>query len=689
MKQKYLILFFTTIIIIGFSKTSIIGIYNNPPLVYYENNKAEGFCVEILKEIAKKERFNLKYEYGKFIALYEKLKNGEIDILVDIAYSKERENFILFNQENVFTNWGNIYSYDKDLDSILKLKDKTVAVAEKDIYYVGEEGIKKLSEKFHLNIKFLELKTYEEVIKAVKNKIAYAGVISRAYNGEKYNLYKTNILFSPVDIKYGFRKNINADIINTIDMYLKKWKNDKNSVYYELIEKYFGNIKNKIPEWIFWILSLGIFILFITLVMLYIYRKSLINATKELKEKNESIEAANEELISLNEELEELYRKNEEFSNKFMKMTEVLSKMKASNSIDEFYKNILEVAINIISEADYGSIIIIDLENQKTKFVASYGHNLNKLKRITSIIGKIPDKEDIRVVNNVIYEEKNENFPENEFNLLLEAAFPIKETLIHEIALNKNLWARISLDISQKSEKHFSENSHRLIEGFGNLIKAFWSEKTLTREIKDAYLRFATKLSIIAEAHDDITGNHIYRVGKISKFIAEKLGLDEEKCIEIEKFSPLHDIGKIFIDRSLLRKPEKLSKEEYEKIKMHTIYAVKLLDDPYFELAKNIAVYHHENYDGSGYPFKLKNGEIPIEAQIVSLADIYDALRSERSYKEAFSHEKVYKIITEGDERVKPTHFHPKILEVFKKYHLEIKEIYDTMSNKISKEEYL
>ncbi|NUU95484.1 hypothetical protein XO10_04135 [Marinitoga sp. 1135] len=218
------------------------------------------------------------------------------------------------------------------------------------------------------------------------------------------------------------------------------------------------------------------------------------------------------------------------------------------------------------------------------------------------------------------------------------------------------------------------------MEGFGNLIKAFWLEKLSVQEVKNAYLNFATKLAIIAEAHDDITGAHIYRVGKISGFIAKKMGLNEEKVKEIETFAPLHDIGKIFINRDLLTKSDELTEEEFDLIKQHTIFSLKLLNDPYFITAKNIALYHHERYDGSGYPFGLSGDEIPIEAQIVALADVYDALRSVRTYKIAFSHEEVVKIITEGDGRTKPEHFHPEILSLFKKYHNEIRKIYDEIT---------
>jgi len=128
-------------------------------------------------------------------------------------------------------------------------------------------------------------------------------------------------------------------------------------------------------------------------------------------------------------------------------------------------------------------------------------------------------------------------------------------------------------------------------------------------------------------------------------------------------------------------KKSKLSEQEYEVMKNHTLYAKNILqDDDYFTVALNIALYHHEKYDGSGYNSGLSGESIPIEAQLVSITDVYDALRSKRPYKDAMSHIHAVEILKNGDSRTKPTDFNPKILELFIKYEREIGRIYDIFS---------
>ncbi len=180
--------------------------------------------------------------------------------------------------------------------------------------------------------------------------------------------------------------------------------------------------------------------------------------------------------------------------------------------------------------------------------------------------------------------------------------------------------------------------------------------------VKPSHQLWAKRLAIFAMAHDRATAAHNYRVSRLSTFLAQKHGLSRRAVKKIRTFTPLHDIGKIFLDREVLNKREALTREEYERVQQHTLFSTELLKDPYLVVARNIALYHHERYDGSGYPFGLRGEEIPIEAQIVALADVFDALRTTRSYKRSFTAGEVLDTITADEGRVNRHHFNPLLL---------------------------
>ena len=196
----------------------------------------------------------------------------------------------------------------------------------------------------------------------------------------------------------------------------------------------------------------------------------------------------------------------------------------------------------------------------------------------------------------------------------------------------------------------------------------------------ESYVNLIKKMMNIVEKNHDETGEHIYRVAEFSKLIAQELNLSNTEIMDIEKFSPLHDIGKIMVPISILNKKNRLTKEEFLEIKKHTIFGADILGDVrHFSVAKDIAKYHHEKFDGSGYPNGLKGREIPLGARIVTIADIYDALRSPRIYKRGYSHLEAMRIILKGDGRVMPQHFDPDILKAFLKIHERFDFIYEKL----------
>lgn len=398
---------------------------------------------------------------------------------------------------------------------------------------------------------------------------------------------------------------------------------------------------------------------------------------EDLKKTVERLSETNEELYSSNEELEESYSIIENQSAQMRKMIELFNRFDQTDmSLGNFYNEMLSLIMDIMTEADYGSISIIDKD--QWKFIATSGHNLEKLKELNL------HKKDAIIVSKptIIKDIKNENikkFDDSQKTKFKEATFDIKESLITSVQIDDNIYLNISIDIAADSRKSFNENSVILFQAFKNIAGSYLKNKVFSKKIMESYLDFSKKLAIIAEAHDDITGKHINRVGEISAFFAEKLGCKKEFIDKIKNEAPLHDIGKIFVDKSILNKQGPLTEEEWEVMKKHTLLSGKLLSEDFFGMAKNIAYHHHERWDGTGYPFGMKEDEIPLEAQIVSLVDVYDALRDERPYKKAFTHKQALEIITKGDGRTKPEHFNPKLLKIFLQHEKEIEKIFDDL----------
>ena len=208
---------------------------------------------------------------------------------------------------------------------------------------------------------------------------------------------------------------------------------------------------------------------------------------------------------------------------------------------------------------------------------------------------------------------------------------------------------------------------------------------------------FTQKISIEAianmvESYDDDTGTHIKRIEQYTALMVNELPEYTKDNIEYKTTIPfasiLHDIGKLMIPKEILTKPDGLTEEETKIIKTHAQLGGEVLKkanitfkenfnkNSYLQIASDIAMYHHEKWDGSGYPEGLAGENIPKPARIVAIADVYDALRSKRVYKDGFTHEKAVEIIV----REKEISFDPDLIDVFLSVNQEFKEVFDRLS---------
>ncbi len=209
------------------------------------------------------------------------------------------------------------------------------------------------------------------------------------------------------------------------------------------------------------------------------------------------------------------------------------------------------------------------------------------------------------------------------------------------------------------------------------------SLSTLARQItviKEGFIYLIESLARASEVNDMDTGNHIVRVNTFAKHLAQAMGKPAAFCNEIGLVAQMHDVGKIHTPSEILRKPGELTPEELRIMRQHTLQGEVILGTaPKLSMAHHIAGAHHENFDGTGYPRKLKGDQIPVEAQIVKIADVYDALRSERPYKAAFSHKRSMEIIFAKEGHVQSGHFNPELLDLFHREAGAFEKIYENL----------
>ena len=191
-----------------------------------------------------------------------------------------------------------------------------------------------------------------------------------------------------------------------------------------------------------------------------------------------------------------------------------------------------------------------------------------------------------------------------------------------------------------------------------------WKVRERTRHLEEARLEVLDRLAIAAEFRDDTTHEHAQRIGRSASLLAAELGVDAETAVLIGRAAPLHDVGKIGVSDTILLKPAKLSADEFELMKMHTVIGGQILNgsrSPLLQLSAEIALSHHERWDGSGYPAGAAGETIPLSGRIVALADVFDALTHQRPYKQAWPLEDALAEIRAGSG----TQFDRRVVEAF------------------------
>ncbi len=272
------------------------------------------------------------------------------------------------------------------------------------------------------------------------------------------------------------------------------------------------------------------------------------------------------------------------------------------------------------------------------------------------------DEHDYEDVHDNPYKHKHEH---HEDEHILERDGKIYRIVVEHLMYQKKIKGYQISIIDETKERKYT----KLLQQYNQRLEHEVAQKT--EHIQEIQDKMVLGIADMVENRDANTGGHIKRTSEVVRILIDEMrkdnmeGLDDEFCKYVIKAAPMHDLGKIAVDDAVLRKPGRFTPEEFEEMKKHAAKGAEIvhkvladIEEPRFQIiAENVAHYHHERWDGSGYPEHIKGETIPLEARIMAIADVYDALVSKRCYKDSMSFEQAFNIIEEGmgtqfDERL-------------------------------------
>ncbi|WP_286337437.1 HD domain-containing phosphohydrolase [Hydrogenimonas cancrithermarum] len=637
-----------------------MGLYQNPPLSFGTADHPKGIFVDLLQSVAEEEGWSVSYVPCEFDGCLKLLSEEKIDLLGPVVKTKEREKYAIFPNEIVISNWGVVYgTSDFVPDTFLSLSDKCVAMLKDDVH---ASAFMRLMRRFGISYRTKYFHSYEKVFRALQNREADVGIANRFLFlrlGKNYSdVRSSSLYFNPIGATYAIAKN-NPLLAKTLQNHLHRLKQDQNTVYHTVVNSYLarGSLQ-QISPYVFKIIVALLVLLLASITAIWLFRR-------EVRRKTEAYKIAKEEAENHLLQSEYLRRVVNTVKEVNQVLIEPLSiDAKLQKVCDELVENRFYSLVWIGCAQKSGHALYLKYHSNDSS--GYLDETFFTTTDPSSDFAKGPSGQSYLQNRTVIQDTQNDpNFRPwrdraRRAGFTYCMATPIRYHLQGEPVGVITVYTSNPAGFSDKEQQLLEE----MAGDVGMMLHAqrlHEERERLLHERIENFEQTVLVLNDVIEARDPYTAGHSNRVGEYAVLIARACGCSEEETKQLLEASKVHDIGKIETPDSILLKPGPLTSVEFEIIKQHPETGYKILSRlAFFKEEAQIIRYHHERYDGSGYPEGLKGGEIPRLAQILSIADTFDAMTTNRIYKPKKSKEEALEEL----EKLAGTWFDPELCRI-------------------------
>ncbi|MEG2347230.1 MAG: transporter substrate-binding domain-containing protein [Cetobacterium sp.] len=673
-------------------KEHVVLLENENSFFFYkEKNQYKGLYPKIFEDINKKKKINLNLKELDTNLILD-MEKGKNILIMDLIENEERREKYYFIPTFFYLK-ANMYFLNNNFIDITNFYKKRVGVIKGT--YLDREFLEKYD---FLHSEIIDIETREKGLQMLKDGEVDGFVADNQY-GFKDNLSKIELSRIPIMVttlavpksEKKLYKNLKRYFEEISPETLKNMISDSRREYYKdkFGDKY-TNLKDKSISVVFPTEKTNYPLYYIEdgeekgLAIEYLKDVGEILGIQVRKIFYSKEEDWKSNDITIASTIESSIRDNENYTNPYYTLTPVIFNRKE----DGFINNLVEARkkrFAVVENSYYMDYLRKFLKEENFIYAKDMDETIEKVKRkeadysigdyktlINKLYNTSYDKE-IKIAGILDKKYDVSMVVNSEQKELYEALKDISASFLNE-NMSKNIYLEKNSYETDKSKKILIFSMGILLISFILLYKG---RKNLVekRKYEDLMLSLVSSLEAVNQFNDLETGNHIKRLNLYSELLANKLGCSKKFYEEIGRVASLHDVGKIGIDRSILKKPGKLTEEEFKVIKEHPEIGYEIIKKSGVSImAENIARYHHEKWDGSGYPCGLKGLEIPLEARIVSVVDVYDALRQKRVYKDGFTHEKAIEIIKNESGKS----FDPNIVKIFLENEFKFERLFNS-----------